>query len=65
MKHHRYQLSFSRETGWGVAAGWLLGAGQAFAFDIGLTLNEFREDYFIHRWIGLRTLAVLTFGGNR
>jgi len=57
--------TYSRETGWGAAGGWLLRAGPAFALDIGITLHEFREDYFINRWIGLRTLAVLTFGGDR
>jgi hypothetical protein len=57
--------AFTWETGWGAAAGWLLRASPALAVDIGVILHEFREDYFINRWIGLRTLAVLTFGGDR
>jgi hypothetical protein len=32
---------------------------------MGLILHEFREEYFINRWIGLRLLAVMTFGGKR
>ncbi len=58
-------MTYSREPGWGAAGGWLLRVGSASALDIGITLHEFREDYFINRWIGLRILAVLTFGGER
>ncbi len=57
--------TFTWEPGWGIAGGWLLPAGPAFALDIGITLHEFREDYFINRWFGLRAMAVLTFGGDR
>lgn len=57
--------TFTWEPGWGVAGGWLLPAGPAFALDIGITLHEFREDYFINRWFGLKAMAVLTFGGDR
>jgi hypothetical protein len=57
--------TYTWETGWGTAAGWLLRIGPALAVDLGVILHEFREDYFINRWIGLRTLAVLTFGGDR
>ena len=58
-------VTHTREPGWGAAGGWLLRVGPAFALDIGITLHEFREDYFMNRWIGLRTLAVMTFGGER
>lgn len=57
--------TFSWETGWGVSAGWIIPVGPAFAVDIGIIMHEFREEYFINRWTGLRLLAVMTFGGER
>ena len=57
--------TFSWEPGWGVTAGWVFPLGPSFAVDMGLILHEFREEYFINRWIGLRLLAVMTFGGKR
>ncbi len=57
--------TFSWEAGWGLSAGWIFPVGPAFALDIGIIMHEFREDYFINRWTGLRLLAVMTFGGKR
>ncbi|MFC1628289.1 hypothetical protein ACFL3H_04150 [Gemmatimonadota bacterium] len=57
--------TFTWELGWGVAGGWIVSVGPSLALDIGVVLHEFREDYFINRWFGLRTMAVMTFGGDR
>jgi len=53
------------ESGWGLAGGWLLPVGPAFALDLGLAWHGFRVDHFTNRWFGLRILAVMTFGGDR
>jgi hypothetical protein len=63
---------FEWKTGWGVAAGWVVPLGTALALDLGVTLHEFHEENvvdgfvnrWVNRWLGLRVLAVLTFGGG-
>ncbi len=57
--------TFSWEPGWAVAAGWVFPLGPALAVDAGVAVHEFREEYFVNRWVGLRLLAVMTFGGDR
>lgn len=57
--------TFDWEIGWAAAVGWVFPLGPAFAVDTALALHEFKEDYFMNRWFGLRILAVLTFGGKR
>jgi len=60
-------------TGWTGALGWVFPLTPAFALDAGLELHgfeaEFRYDPYVerwtNRWIGLRLLAVMTFGGKR
>ena len=56
--------TFSWEAGWGISAGCAFPVGPSFAVDVGLVMHEFREEYFINRWAGLRLLAVMTFGGK-
>ena len=65
-------LIFEWKTGWGVAAGWVVPIGTALALDLGVTLQQFQEENvvnsyvnrWVNRWLGLRVLAVLTFGGG-
>lgn len=60
-------------AGWTGALGWVFPLTPAFALDAGLELHrfevEFRHDPYVdrwtNRWIGLRLLAVMTFGGER
>ena len=60
-------------TGWTGALGWVFPLTPAFALDAGLELHRFEVEYrhdpyvdrWTNRWIGLRLLAVMTFGGER
>jgi hypothetical protein len=73
---YRHRLELDRQDGsrstqanpWqigaGGAAGWMVPVGGRFGFDLAVEMHEFREDYFVNRWWGVRMLAVLTFGGE-
>ncbi len=52
-------------VGWSVSGGWVIELGPAFGLDLGVTMHEFREDYFVDRWFALRALAIFSFGGDR
>ncbi len=59
--------------GWSGAVGWVIPLTPAFAIDVGLAFHEFEAEFrhdpyvdrWTNRWIGLRLLAVMTFGGDR
>jgi hypothetical protein len=57
--------AYEWRPGGSVAVGWVVGLGPALGLDVGVTLHEFKEDYFVDRWFAFRALATFSFGGDR
>jgi len=50
--------------GFGLAAGWAVPVGPAFALESSVVMHSFEDEDFLYRWFGIRILAVMTFGGR-
>ncbi|MFO7768097.1 MAG: hypothetical protein R6W82_03950 [bacterium] len=51
-------------AGVGLAAGWAVPIGPAFALESSVMIHQFEDEDFVYRWFGIRILAVVTFGGR-